>query len=69
MQNVQKDACAPNTCVFSPKPKKHKADSSGQPLILPSSGIPNSQALLSSFTMALKCYELLHSKEELRKGE
>ncbi|KAK7114581.1 integrator complex subunit 10-like [Littorina saxatilis] len=50
-----------------PRAKKHKADNSAQPPILPSSNIPNSQALLSNFTMALKCYELLNTREELHK--
>ncbi|KAL8594282.1 hypothetical protein ACOMHN_000984 [Nucella lapillus] len=54
-----------DTEVLHHRAKKHKGDNPSQAHIEPSSSIPNSQALLSNFTMALKCYELLHSREDL----
>ncbi|XP_076449243.1 integrator complex subunit 10-like [Babylonia areolata] len=53
--------------VLHHRSKKHKSEGSSHVHIEPSSSIPNSQALLSNFTMALKCYELLHSREDLHR--
>nr|KAG5687252.1 hypothetical protein BaRGS_016427 [Batillaria attramentaria] len=52
--------------VSHPRTKKQKVDSTNQPQVIISSTISNAQTLLSNFTMARKCYELLHAREELR---
>ncbi|PVD20529.1 hypothetical protein C0Q70_18685 [Pomacea canaliculata] len=53
--------------VPHPRVKKQKTDGSNQPPIYPSSSISNAQTLVSNFTMALKCFELLNTREELRR--
>ena len=53
--------------VFRPKAKKGKLEKSA-PLIAPSPAINNSASIIQSFEMAVKCFELLNSTEELKYG-
>ncbi|XP_060067611.1 integrator complex subunit 10-like [Ylistrum balloti] len=58
-----------NDLLDNPSPSKaKKSKTSGSAThIVATSGVPDSQKIIESFLTAFKCYELLHSKQELQR--